>query len=435
MGLFETLKQIDGTERAVKVGIVGLGQMGEGLACQMETLYGMEAVAIADIIPGKAAQVYKAARVDPSVVVETDSLKAARKAAADNKRIATTNTDLLTRIPEIDIIVEVTGIPEIGVQIAHDAIISGKHVVQMNVEADATVGFYLQKLAESAGVVYTLTGGDEPGTIADLYDFAVSLGFDVVSVGKGANNPLDRSATPESIADVAKKRKMNPKMLASFYDGSKTMVEMTSIGNGIGFVPDVPGMHGPGSTPETLHTIFIPKEHGGVLNGSKAVEFSHGVAPGVFLVFTAEHPKIIRDLEYLKMGEGPYYSLFRPYHLTSLETPITIARAALYGETTLATTNPPVCETVAYAKKDLKKGDSVDSIGGFTVYGMIEKKTTSDAGKLLPLGLAPGARIIRDVPAGTPLSYGDVEMDENSHIRIIRRLQDNLIGRITKETG
>jgi predicted homoserine dehydrogenase-like protein len=220
---------------------------------------------------------------------------------------------------------------------------------------------------------------------------------------------------------------MNPKMLASFVDGTKTMVEMTSLGNAIGFLPDVRGMHGPEVTPKNLAQVYAPKEAGGILNHTKVVDYGLGVAPGVFVVFTTDHPKLRRDLQYLSMGEGPYWALYRPYHLTSLETPMSIARAVLRGETTVATDRPPVAETVAVAKQDLKAGQTIDGLGGFCVYGMIERADTARAENLLPLGLAPGSQLIRDIQAGTPLTYDNVQLDDTQTIVHLRRLQDKML--------
>jgi predicted homoserine dehydrogenase-like protein len=322
--------------------------------------------------------------------------------------------------------VEATGVPEVGARVAMDAILGRKHVLQMNVETDATVGYYLRKMANAANVVYTLTAGDEPGTTMELFDFAISLGFEVVCAGKGKNNPLNRASNPATAAEKAKAQMMNPKMLASFEDGTKTMVEMTSLGNAIGFVPDVRGMHGPEATHKTLSKIYVPKEDGGILSQRGVVEYGLGVAPGVFVVFTTDHPKLARDLKYLSMGDGPYWALYRPYHLTSLETPISIARAVLKGETTVATDRVPVAETITVAKKDLKAGDTIDGLGGFSVYGMIERADLSRRDNLLPLGLAPGSRLRNDVPMGAPVTYADVELDESLTILHLRRLQDQL---------
>jgi len=323
--------------------------------------------------------------------------------------------------------VEATGIPEVGARVARGAIDAGKHVLQMNVETDATVGYALRRMAEEAGVVYTLSGGDEPGAIMELYDFVTALGLEVVSAGKGKNNRLDRTATPDKVAALARERRMNPRMLASFVDGTKTMVEMTSLANGISFVPDVRGMHGPEVTIDTIATTYIPSSKGGILSRHGLVDYGRGIAPGVFVVFTADHPKIIRDLGYLSMGPGPYYALYRPYHLANIETPISMVRAVLAGDTTLATDNPPSAETVAFAKRNLAVGETIGDLGGYRVYGMIERADVAARGGLLPVGLAPGSVVTSPVGTGEPLTYRDVELDESSPIVSLRRLQDSMI--------
>lgn len=427
MTLLTMLKEYQRSGKTIRVGVVGAGQMGEGLVCQMEMMYGMRAMAVADILPGRAGQVYRSAAVPAEEIVETSDPGLAEAAVAEGRRVSTTDASLLAQIPNLDIIVEATGVPEIGARVALDAILNRKHVLQMNVETDATVGYYLRQMANAAQVVYTLTAGDEPGSTMELFDFATSLGFEVICAGKGKNNPLNRASNPTTAAEKAKAQMMNPKMLASFEDGTKTMVEMTSLGNAIGFVPDVRGMHGPKVTAQTLSEIYVPKEVGGILGQKKVVEYGLGVAPGVFVVFTTDHPKIARDLKYLNMGDGPYWALYRPYHLTSLETPISIARAVLKGETTVATDIPPVAETITVAKKDLKAGEVIDGLGGFCVYGLIERADVARQQDLLPLGLAPGGRLKNDVPQGVPLTYADVELDNSLTILHLRRLQDQLV--------
>ena len=249
-------------------------------------------------------------------------------------------------------------------------------------------------------------------------------GFDVVCVGKGKNNPLDRTANPDTMAERAGQQQMNPKMLASFVDGTKTMVEMTSLANAVGFVPDMPGGHGPQATRDNPAEVFVPDKDGGLLSQTGVVDYAIGIAPGVFVILTTDHPKLVRDLQYLSMGPGPYWSLYRPYHLTSLETPHTVARMVLWGETISATDRPPTAETVAVAKKDLRAGDTIDGLGGFSVYGFIQTAGDARGGDMLPLGLAPGAVLSRDVPTGQPVTYADVELDESLMIVHLRRLQD-----------
>ncbi len=392
----------------------------------MERMEGMGAYVIADRGSGRSAAIYRSAGIRESDIVKTDDIDRAAAAIYDGKRVSTTNPALASA-PPLDITVEATGLPEMGAKVAIEAIEAGKHVMQMNVEADATVGAILRHRAREAGVVYTLSGGDEPGAIAELYEFAVTLGFEVVSVGKGKNNPLIPTANPDNVADTAHRQMMNPKMLASFVDGSKTMMEMTTISNAIGFLPDVRGMHGPKVTPDTLAHTYIPQADGGILSDTGRVDYGLGIAPGVFLVFTTDHPKLVRDLRYLKVGEGPYWALYRPYHLTSLETPLSIAKAVLRGETTLATDRPPSAEAITIAKKDLRSGERIDGIGGFCVYGVIERAVVARRENLLPLGLASGAQIVNDLQAGAPLTYGDVALDESYTIPSLRREQDTLM--------
>ena len=408
------------------MGIVGAGQMGEGLAITMERMEGMEARVIADRGSGRSAAIYRSAGICESDIVKTDDIARAAEAISDGKRVSTTNPALASA-PPLDITVEATGLPEMGAKVALGAIEAGKHVMQMNVEADATVGAILRLRAREAGVVYTLSGGDEPGAIAELHEFAVTLGFEVVSVGKGKNNPLIPTSNPETVADTARRQMMNPKMLASFVDGSKTMMEMTTISNAIGFLPDVRGMHGPEVTPDTLAYTYIPQADGGIFSEGGRVDYGRGIAPGVFLVFTTDHPKLMRDLRYLKVGDGPYWALYRPYHLTSLETPVSIAKAVLRRETTLATDSLPSAETVAVAKKPLRSGEVIDGLGGFCVYGVIEKATIARRENLAPLGLLTGARLTSDLEAGACLTYDDLEFNESLDIIRLRREQDALM--------
>ncbi|NOY55291.1 MAG: NAD(P)-dependent oxidoreductase [Actinobacteria bacterium] len=422
--LLPLLKSRDERGEIVRIGLAGAGQMGEGLVSQMETIYGMRVVVVADVVPGRATEVFLSAGVDGADIIETEDPDKAADAVRAGKRVATTRTHLAATTEPLDVVVEATGIPDVGARVAYHAILAGKHVMQMNVETDATVGYILRKMANAAGIVYTLTGGDEPGATMELYDFATSLGFKVVAAGKGKNNPLDRTANPDSMAETARDRKMNPKMLASFVDGTKTMVEMTSLANGIQFIPDVRGMHGPHVTQDTLAQTYVPREAGGIESHEGVVDFGLGIAPGVFVTFTTDHPKLIRDLQYLSMGPGPYWALYRPYHLTSLETPVWIARAAIMGETTLATDAPPTAEAITVAKRPLEAGETIDGLGGFTVYGLIERADTARRQHLLPLGLAPGSKVLRDIEMGETLTYDDVALDESLTVVNLRRLQD-----------
>lgn len=226
---------------------------------------------------------------------------------------------------------------------------------------------------------------------------------------------------------------MNPKMLAAFEDGTKTMAEMTAMSNGTGYAPEVRGAHGPTVMEVAdLPKVFCPKQDGGILETRHAVEYAMGkIAPGVFIIITTDQPKIMADLNYLHVSHhGNYWALYRPYHMANLETPISILRAFFYHEETLATHNAPTAETITMAKRDLKAGEKVDYLGGYTVYGNIEKAGVARKEGLVPLGLTVGATLTRDVKQGQPLHYSEVELDESQTIYHLRWLQDKALGYI-----
>ena len=262
----------------------------------------------------------------------------------------------------MDVVIDATGRPGVGAEIGLMAMQHGKHLVMMNVEADVTIGAYLKHEADRLGVVYTLGAGDEPSACMELIEFVSALGYTIVSAGKGKNNPLNHDATPDMYEEEARRRNMNPRMLVEFVDGSKTMVEMTAIANATGLIPDIAGMHGPSATKEQLNKVLIPKEDGGVLSRKGVVDFSigKGVAPGVFVVAEMGHARIRERMEDLKMGEGPYFTFHRPYHLTSLEVPLSCARAVLYGKADMVPLPMPVADVCALAKRDLMPGEKFD---------------------------------------------------------------------------
>jgi len=413
MGLREKLEALDREGTQIRVGIVGLGQMGRGFIAQVERIPGMEVVAAADLDLERALEVFRSVGQEPV------------EGARGRPGYPSVTDDALevARSESVDVVVEATGIPEVGSRVAFETIENGKHVVMLNVEADVTIGPILGRIAKSAGVVYTGSAGDEPGAILELYDFARSLGFEVLVAGKGKNNPLDFSATPETLAKEAATKNMNPEMLASFVDGTKTMVEMAAVANATGFVPDVPGMHGPEETvPERLAELFRLKEEGGMLSSYDTVEYVRGVAPGVFIIVRSEEGSIRETMKYLGRGEGPNHVFYRPYHLTSLETPMSVARAAIYGEPTIVSREVPAAEVVAVAKRDLEAGEKLRGIGATDYYGCVY--AAKEAGGMLPLGLAAGARTTRSVKRGNVILRSDAELVEKSFVVSLRRLQE-----------
>nr|BBH93041.1 flagellar protein FlgA [Thermogemmatispora argillosa] len=431
MNLVAELEARQREGRPIRVGLVGVGQMGAGLIAQVSQMQGMEVVAAADIETERAIAAFRACGYGEEEVLLLPpgaSSREADEAVRAGKRVVTARATLIPDIASLDAVVEATGVPSVGALVAYRTILARRHIIMLNVETDATIGYLLKRMADAAGVVYTTSAGDEPGAILELYDFARSLGFEIVAAGKGKNNPLDRSATPQQLAEQARSRHMSPHMLTSFVDGTKTMVEMTAVANATGLVPDVSGMHGPQATPETLARIFCPREDGGILERRGVVDYALGsVAPGVFLVITTRQPKVIEDLRYLRLGEGPYWALYRPYHLANLETPRSIAQAVLYQQATLAPAGPPVAETTAVAKRDLQEGEVLEGLGGTSLYGNIERAEVARAQRMLPLGLTARARVRRPVARGQTLTYDDVELDAHSFIVQARRMQDALV--------
>lgn len=438
--LTRRLEELEEEGIPIRVGIVGAGRMGTGVACQISKMRGMQVPVIADIKVENATAAFRMNGFKAKDIVKTDDPERALLAIFEGKVVATAEKGIISKVP-VDAIVEATGVPEVGAMVALEAIQSKKHVVMLNVETDVVIGPLLKRMADASEVVYTLTIGDEPGAIAELYDFVVSLGMEVICAGKSPFKPIRREETPKTLEREANRLGLNPKMLCSFRDGSKTDIEMAAVANGTGLVPDVPGMHGPQATLAELPKVFSLKSQGGVLNRPGVVDFAtsfltrdgetdrtKSVAPGVFVVFSTDHAQIRKDLEWLLMGSGPNYCLYRPYHLVGIETPISIAKAAIYGEATLAPRGGLVAEVATVAKRDLKAGETLDGIGGFTVHGMIHRAEVARKENLLPLGLTEGARVKRAIPKGQLIRYDQVELDERSILLQLRRIQDALFG-------
>ena len=428
LGINRKLAELEQQGKVINVGLVGAGQMGRGMVAQIEGMKGMRVVITADIQVENAINAYKKAGVNPDQIVQTTNLEDAESAVRLGKVVSTSSSKLVTSLPSVDVVVDATGVPDIGARIAWDTIMNKKHIVMLNVEADVTVGPLLKQLADSSGVVYTGSAGDEPGAVMELNDLADASGFEVIALGKGKNNPLNLEANPDSTAQVAAEKGASPKMIASFQDGSKTMVEMTAVANATGFLPDKPGMNGLTGEVKDLPAMFRFIADGGQVENKQIVEFVNGVAPGVFAIIASDQEEVNHEMKYLSMGDGPYYVLYRPYHLTSLETPISVARAYFYQEATIAPWKGLVAETVTVAKRDLEVGEHLDSIGGFTVYGSILKAEEAREQDLLPLGLVDrNVRVNRSIKKGEYISYKDITQTKESFIWQLRKLQDDTV--------
>lgn len=411
----ELIKREKELGRPVRVGLAGAGQMGSGLAAQIGKIPGMELVACADIDLARAENALKLAGID-KIGHNSDasaSIENGQGGVVDNAKA-------LAELP-IDIVYEATGVPWVGAEVADACIDASKHILMLNVETDVTIGQYLANKANKNGVIYSVANGDEPVACKELYDFSVDLGFEIVCVGKGKNNPLDQTANPDTCLEKATKKKMNPKMLASFEDGSKTMIEMAALANAIGLPPDRVGMNGPVSEVKDLNKTLIPSEDGGVLSGIGRVDYAFGPAPGVFSIVKSDNQTVIDEMEYLSMGAGPYYTFYRPYHLASIEAPRSVGMAIINKEPGLQPTTW-IAEVIGHAKKDLAKGDKIDGIGGYASYGVTYPVEQSK--DFVPLGLLEGAEVLEDIKAGDPISKSAVQLPDNL-INNLRTLQGN----------
>lgn len=415
-------QRLDETGRPLRIGLVGAGQMGTGLAAQLLRMPGISLSAVLDVQKERAVEALSQAGITPSAADDVDT---AARAIENGESVALTAIDDLGGLP-LDIVVEATGVPDVGARIAIEALSAGIGVATLTVESDVTIGRYLARLAEESGAVYSVCRGDEPVETKILVDYARDLNFEVICAGKGKNNPLDRYATPQSLAERAADKQMNPKMLTSFVDGSKAMIEMASLANATGLGVSKRGMHGPPSTVPTLHQTFALTADGGILDRPGVVDYCTGpVAPGVFVVIRTEDPYVHHEMRYLQMGDGPYFALYRPYHLASIEAPLTVYEIALDHRPSL-TSEYWTAEVGAQVKQPLKAGTTIDGIGGSTVRGVIDPSEDFARDNLVPLGVLSGAVLTRDVPTDHTLTYDDVELDEGSVIVRMRRIQEDM---------
>jgi predicted homoserine dehydrogenase-like protein len=409
----------------VRVGLIGAGQMGTDVVATARMMAGLQVVVAADIDIARAVDAYRIAQVDAEVIVAATAAEADAAVLA-GKRVAVCDYRIVTDMRSIDVMLESTGVPEIGARAALRSARAGHDLAMMNVEADITVGPILNWYAKQKGVLYALAAGDEPAACKELYDLAVSMGFTIVAAGKGKNNPLDRHATPAdpAVQREAARRGLSPNMLIEFIDGSKTMIEMAAVSNATGLVPDIRGMHGPSTDRDHLSETFALVEDGGLLSRSGVVDYGIGqVAPGVFLIVRTDHPRLREAMVLRDMGNGPNYTLFRPFHLCSIEVPLTCAMLAIRRRSNMVPLDRLVSEVFAVAKRDLEPGETLDAIGGTTYYSLIDTYETARAEGLLPIGLAKGARLIRAVAVDTPITSADVEI-ELSTVFSLRQLQE-----------
>ncbi|MFB6112470.1 MAG: NAD(P)H-dependent oxidoreductase [Halodesulfurarchaeum sp.] len=439
--------QLTSLTSPIDVGVIGAGVFGTKLVDQLERVPGMRTAVIADIELDAARKTVQEAGIDESSVTVVDGAKNVNAELERDHRVLVEDASALVR-SDVDVVVEATGVPNAAARHAYEAILAEKHVVMVTVEADTVVGPILSEMAQAANVTYSMAYGDQPSLLSELYDWAEAIGLDVIAAGKGNPYlPEYRHGTPDTAferwgfeEEFVEEQDLNPQMYNSFLDGTKVAVEMCAVANATGLTPDVPGMHLPhASVPEIPEKLRL-EEDGGVLGAAGAIETVSSLRPdgseieddvefGVFLVTTTPNEAVQQYLDNLAgsgmytASAGKYQVFYRPFHLPGVETPISVANAALRNEPTGQVTTQHT-EVVARAKRDLEPGEEIDGGGGYAVYGYLVEAERAAEKEYVPLELLDGATVSEPVETDEILTEEHVELDRDSFIHTLRRIQE-----------
>jgi predicted homoserine dehydrogenase-like protein len=409
-------------DRPIRVALVGAGFMGRGLVNQIvNSVPGMVVAAVVNRTVPTGVRAYQEAGVN-DVATPSTTAELARSLEA-GRAVVTDDYAAVCASDHIDVVVEATGAVEYGCRVVEAAIAGGKHVVLMNAEVDGTVGWVLAQQAASAGVVFTGCDGDQPGVEMNLYRFVQGIGCRPLVMGniKGLQDPYRNPTTQQGFAE---QWGQDPAMVTSFADGTKISFEQAIVANATGMTVERRGMRG---TDHRGHIDELTKAYdvdelealGGVVDyvvGSQP-------GPGVFALATHDDPKQRHYLNLYKLGEGPLYSFYTPYHLCHFEVPNTIARAALFGDATLAPIGPPRVEVIATAKVDIAAGSTIDGLGGYLTYGVADRADVVARDELLPMGVAEGCIARRAIAKDEVLAYADVDVPAGRRVDELRALQ------------
>ena len=426
----------------IRVGWVGAGRMITGAICQTALMKGMANSVICDIQPERAFRAYEINGVKRNDVVVARDAATANDAIRKGRPVVVEDNRLMAEV-ELDCVVEGTGVPEVGAEVAFRCIQGGKNIIMLNVETDVVISPILHQMAERAGVIYSVSSGDEPGLITELVDRWGGLGFEIVAVGKTPTSlaHLNRYETPDTVAEDAAALNINPHFLVTFRDSTKTAIEMSSIANATGLVPDVRGMHGPVAGVQDMARLFCLKEEGGILNRrgvvdyarplllpDGSVDFLNSVTPGIFVVIRTTHPQIQKDLDYWSVvRHGDYYTFYTPYHLVTNEIPLSVVWAVEDHEPTVVPRHGLIAEVMGAAKSNLKAGTVIDGGGGYTVYAVNDLASVAKRENCVPFGLLDGAKLLKDVERDQVITFDMVDLKTDTTLYRLRKLQDDLI--------
>lgn len=414
--IYNLLQARETERRPIRVGMVGAGATGRAIALQLGTpVPGMRLAGIANRTPKHAERAFLEAGIGEWRSAETAN--DAEKSIAQGLPVITDDPGVLTQCNGIDLIVEVTGSLDFGASVALDSIKHAKPTVLVNAELDSLIGPILKVKADEAGVVLTHTDGDEPGVAMTLFRYVQSLGLRPVAAGN-IKGMVDYYRTPDTQREFAARNDQDVRKVTSFADATKLSMETTVLANATGFRVARRGMVGPACGYVRDLAKLLPPE---AMLGGGIVDYSVGAAPhtGAFVVVHEENPYKKTQLAYYKLGDGPFYVFYTPYHLPHIQLPSTIARAVLHGDPTVAPLAGPSCEVVTVAKRQLKTGERLDGVGGFCAYGLIENHSVARAANALPIAMSDDCVLLRDIAKDQVVTIGDVKLPQ-------RRLRDDL---------
>jgi predicted homoserine dehydrogenase-like protein len=405
--VYSTLQRREAERRPIRVGVVGAGATGRAIALQLGTpVPGIRLVGMSNRTPKHAERAFREAGIREWQSAGTTAEAEAR--IAKGNPVITDDPQVLTRCNAIDIVVEVTGSVDFAATVVLDAIGHAKPVVLVNAELDSLVGPLLKAKADEAGVVITHTDGDEPGVAMTLFRYAQTLGLRPVAAGN-IKGMVDYYRTPDTQREFAARHDQDVRKVTSFADATKLSMETTVLANATGFGVARRGMTGPACGYVRDLAKLLPAD--AMLNGG-IVDYSVGAAPhtGGFVVVYEDNPLKKTQLAYYKLGDGPFYVLYTPFHLPHIQIPSTIARAVIHADPTVAPIAGPSCEVVTVAKRQLKAGERLDGVGGFCAYGLIENHATARAIDALPIAMSDDCVLLRDIGKDEVVSFRDVKM-------------------------
>jgi len=408
----------------INVAIVGSGWFGSGVIREFYRWPGLfPRLAVTRTIE-KAVKSLRHAGASASEIAVIDSHKEYRQAIADRKYVVTSNIEIMKDLKGIDIVFEATGDVEAGAEMACYTIQQGKDYITANIEMDGTVGFAVDRLAKENGVIYSTCDGDQPGVLSRMIDEIKLYGFEIIVAGS-CKGFVDVYQTPAGVLPWVRPGH-NPRMISAFADGTKQSLEMSVLANGMDLTPDVRGMHGPTTTKTALIEDFLK-----IIKREGIVDYVMGITgvdqgAGVFVVAKRDDEFVAKDMDYLKKGKGPYYLFFRDHHFCYYEAAKSVVEAVLFKVPTLLH-EKKTSDVLAIAKKDLKTGERLDGIGGFTVYGVIDKVEAVHNSNLLPVGLSSYAVTEKNIEQDAPITYDLIDFPEDNIAIQLRKTEEKII--------